>query len=681
MYNWNFPLLVLFFVLNTIKADISLVDGREYSRERSLRFYHPDIRSLAHRNLPLRKGSLEIPVREKNRDIPILQENRREFRTETRTDQSRNVNRGFSRFQTNYVRLSSRQRQAEKTHFSRLVKSRVLSVERVDDANERRILRNSNNMRTRSDIRQINDIEERLASLNRFNEIKRDNTREVRCESGHLKNRMMRSLEDRQQVSRINRGIEKRDSSSPLRNSDDNIRKINGPQYRDGINKENRETINKYTRSDKQSDRIAPSVESRQMKRDTSSRQDIRKPRSITNENQRVENKEGRREAEVRNEHTNRYERRLNERSISRVRDLSSRSFERVRFANTEASRAMYAMEHDTQVRHNERNENHRSLHVARDVLRSLEMMNVRDNTETTVREGHVQMVRDRASRVQVRQRTIKTNIDQAYSYDRDYINRNTVARQEVRKSHPNERDARLNNNHRLTLRETERNTFRHTREFDRIRNIMGKTVRIPERNTDVRVRSINRRDSTRSAEKFRESTEILRDNTERNYLRSNDDRTSERRQQRAYTHSMRRTSFDESLIRRSNSKGEIDENTRMRQNVNRNVDRRLTTDNSANRRVSQSVIKRQIREPRLTQQLEKNKRAREYDLNFDHSMNTMRNMGNEENSSFTWQTAFYALQAIYICSIVFKIWNRTDSTKRKTWSFPWLSIPANKID
>ncbi|XP_047521849.1 myosin-3-like [Pieris napi] len=681
MYNWNFPLLVLLCVLNTIKADISLVDGREYSRERSLRSYHPDIRSLAQRNLQLRKGSPEIPVREKYRDIPILQDNRSESRTYTRTDQSRNDNQGLSRFQTNYYRLSFRQRQAEKTHYSRLVKNRVLSAERVDDANERRTLRNSNNLRTRSDIRQMRDIKERLPSLNRFNEIRRDNTRAVRCESSNSENRMIRSLENRQQVSRINREIEKRVSSSLLRDSVDNIRKINGPQYRAGINKENRQTINKNTRSDKQRDRVAPSVELSQMKRVTPLRQDIRKSRSITNDYQRVETIAVRREGEIKNEHSNRYELRLNERSISRVRDLSSRSFERVSFANTGASRAMYAMERDTEVRHYERNvrenENHRSLDVG--VLRSLEVMNVRDNRETTVRERNVQMAQDARTHVQVRQRMIKTNIDLANSYYRDSIYRNTVVRREVRNSHPNERDARLNNNHRLSLRETERNIFRHTRESDRIRNSMDRNVRINERNTDVRLRSINRRDSTRSAERFRESTEILRDNTERNYLRSNDDRTFERRQQRTYT--MRRTIFDERQIRRSNSKGESDEDTRMRQNVNRNVDRRLTTDNSANGRISQSVIRRQIREPRLTQQLEKNKRTREYELNFDYSRNTLSNMVNEENSSFTWQAAFYALQAIYICSIVLKVWNRTDSTKRKTWYSQWLSIPANKIE
>ncbi|XP_022122291.2 peptidyl-prolyl cis-trans isomerase G-like [Pieris rapae] len=324
----------------------------------------------------------------------------------------------------------------------------------------------------------------------------------------------------------------------------------------------------------------------------------------------------------------------------------------------------MYAMERDTEVRHNERNvrenENHRSLDEVRRVLRSLEILNVRDNTERTVRKD--------VPMAQFRQRTIKTNSDLANSYHRDSSNRNTVARREVRKFNRNERDARLNNNHRLPLRETERNFFRNTRESDRIRNSMERNVQINERN--------ERRDSTRSAKRFRESNEILRDNTQRNYLRSNDDRTSERRQQRTYTHTMRRTSSDENQIRRSNSKGERDDDTRMRQNVNKNVDRRLSNDN---RRISQSVG-RQLREPRMTQQLEKNKRTREYDLNFDHSRNTL-SMVNEENSSLTWQAAFYALQAIYICTIVVKVLNRTDSTKRKTWSFQWLSIPANKID
>lgn len=486
----------------------------------------------------------------------------------------------------------------------------------------------------------------------------------------------------------------------------ENNRKINGLEQRNSLNRREMEILRQPIKdSDKQRKRITPTVQARQTEIESLSRRDVRNHQSTeragrlnarpvinseTSIRRSMKTIAERREREVRNEQTDR--RVLRERSISRMGDSSLIAPGRLSLANKELS-AILTMERDVTLRrglniqHNRRNVHStvgpRSSDMSQRSFRYLEILAVRDNRRPTnrvqndhgaTRAEHTQTIQ---RNVQVRQRLINSIRD---SLSRSDYQRNPIDKvrhvtaivntAETRDSQRKERDVRLSKNKRLSnegssLREAERNVLTRTRDEKISNNIARNVERFSQQPSHLRHCSSNRPERSRSTERLKEST--ARADVSK---RDNDRRISERRDQRtAYQESTRRSNFDMRQVRRSSTR-----DNRILHNMDRNVERMdfRKDNNLLTTKVGQVIVnQRNRRESRVirSENVERNKIQREHSLHFERSKNILNyNLNDENHPLFNWQSAFYALQAIYICSIVFKALNKADVTKKKTW-------------
>ncbi|CAK1555792.1 unnamed protein product [Leptosia nina] len=685
MYYWNFPLLVLLCILNPIKSEQYLADGRNYE---SLNSILPDTRIWERRNTRPEVSTDRI------RELKHFREDGRNFNSPARNSQvNRQIGIDGSRFdlsqtfdgrvagpQQRRSRTNIRQIQAERNHYNRLARAtqaRPLSTERFENRN--RITRNIRNvdvvtiesrtdesvirrsLRTTQERDSIN-IARRPTSEIRQGTARRSDDRETVRENRNLGKRQI-SNERRERVANrrtltTQPNSERETSISCLRDYFQRVREISDQGNQ-------RIYAHSMTRLNEVDSRNSPAMNGIELSRE---RLEIRRTRDesrhierrlftsrFSSDNERRQNAiyVGTSRSKSLPENNRRsvpfIQRRItNERND--VRNVDRRSFRAVR----ESTELRLTMERDIVERRTVRSDRSRERHSAREnqgMERDLSLNYERSER----REGRIKKQQN-TERIELRQ----------------------TGRREINENQRVVREQRDN-----ALSSTDRRAIRLTTKRLRV-DITTRVARQDKndaRHTSRRLSVLRQQSPSRNARTTRENREDGRRNVvDRSSAEIRDIRIghTENKEFRLITSRLQSERSDKNT-NRIIERAAQNLNERLEERNHNSLRQRVRT--SRERQISANDDRNTLRLSSRIDHVRSARTSKDNTIIYDQSRTMLISSDKTESSlPNCWSLILYTLQAIYICHLILKVRNEKGSSK-KLWTSSWLSFPSIKVD